>query len=308
MSGYRAKWPFQFVVDSKHESIRWAVVNARIVSNSRQEQFAQLRRHGFRFLGMSSDGTFPFGKHEEFFDYDAVCEAWCYCFREPEQYLSVGQPRTMISISDFTDYRQVSPEVLSGADTGDMPYFDFIYVGATEVWKSAAKNWPMARTCIPRICRELGLHGLLIGTSADDLAASSSLTFLPQLPWRTFMQYLVRARFLFLPNELDASPRVLTEALCLDVPVVVNRKILGGWKYVNAFTGNFFEDEEDVVAAVQACLAARRHPRNWFRTNYGPYLAGRRLLEFLKTIDPSIRERSHLCLTNRIDALPACEA
>jgi hypothetical protein len=29
---------------------------------------------------------------------------------------------------------------------------------------------------------------------------------------------------------LDASPALLTEALCLDVPVVVNHRILGGWR------------------------------------------------------------------------------
>lgn len=308
MSIYQAKWPFLFVVDSNYKSICWAVINARIVSSSRQEQFAELRRYSFRFLGMSSDGTFPTDKYEELLDYDAVCEAWCHCFREPEGYLPAGRPKALISISDFTDYRQVSTESLSGINTVDTPHFDFIYVGAVKPWKSAAKNGQLARSCIPRICLELGLHGLLIGASPDDFPASPSLTFLPQLPWRLFLAHLVRSRFLFLPNELDASPRVLAEALCLDVPVVVNRKILGGWKYVNAFTGNFFDSEENVVLAVQACLAASRHPRNWFRANYGPYLAGRRLLEFLKTIDPAICERSHLCLTDRIDALPRCEA
>jgi hypothetical protein len=69
------------------------------------------------------------------------------------------------------------------------------------------------------------------------------------------MACLAQARVAFFPNVLDASPVLLTEALCLDVPVVVNRRILGGWKYVRPDTGRFFTDQDDVTGAVAACLA-----------------------------------------------------
>jgi hypothetical protein len=98
------------------------------------------------------------------------------------------------------------------------------------------------------------------------------------------------------PNELDASPRVLAEALCLDVPLVVYRQILGGWKYVNRFTGVFFDDERDVVGAVRACFAQSVAPRLWFAANHGAYAGAQRLLRLLRTVDPGFNRHAHLWL------------
>ena len=53
---------------------------------------------------------------------------------------------------------------------------------------------------------------------------------------------LQKARFIFVPNVSDASPRVLTEALCYDLRLLVNYNLLGGWKYVNEQTGVLFND------------------------------------------------------------------
>jgi hypothetical protein len=76
-------------------------------------------------------------------------------------------------------------------------------------------------------------------------------------------------RVLFAPNVHDASPRVLAEAMCLDVPILVNRHILGGWKYVNNNTGAFFGSEDDVVDAFKGILAAQEQgqlrPREWYK-------------------------------------------
>ena len=76
-------------------------------------------------------------------------------------------------------------------------------------------------------------------------------------------------RVLFAPNLHDASPRVLAEAMCLNVPILVNRHILGGWKYVNDQTGAFFDNEDDVVGAFKGILAAqaqgRLQPRGWYK-------------------------------------------
>lgn len=96
---------------------------------------------------------------------------------------------------------------------------------------------------------------------------------------------------------------MLAEALCLDVPCVVNRRILGGWKYVNSFTGELFDDVGDVADGVRRCLAQARSPRSWFRTNYGPYHAGRRLGALLRQVDPSlaVAEDAPLRLSRRLE-------
>jgi hypothetical protein len=93
---------------------------------------------------------------------------------------------------------------------------------------------------------------------------------------------------LFVPNGLDASPRIVAEALAMDTPVLVNRHILGGWHFVNPFTGSFFESEADVTQGARRCLERWTSPREWFRSNHGPVLAGRRLARFMSTVDPAL--------------------
>ncbi|WP_428265314.1 hypothetical protein [Haliangium sp.] len=273
-------------MDTRGAGVGWAVVHARVVSPERQEQLAALRRAGVRFIGMTSDMCFPDLDEFDPLDYGALCEGWCHCFREPDRHLPPDPPRALISASDFTDWHTVVPETALRVEA---PSFDFVYVGATAPWKQPAKGWDLARRCIPRLSDELGLRGLLVDTPAEHTWPGTVRT--GPLPWRELMAHLARARFAFLPNALDASPRVLTEALCLDVPVVVNRRILGGWKYVNSFTGVFFDGPDDVVAAARACLDRERAPRAWFRANHGPYLAGQRLGRFLGELDPALAAR-----------------
>jgi hypothetical protein len=97
-------------------------------------------------------------------------------------------------------------------------------------------------------------------------------------------------------SVLDPSPRILAEALCLDVPIVVNRGIIGGWKYVNGFTGEFFDGESDVVSAITTATGTKRTPRSWFVANHGPAHAGRRLRDVLATTDASLARFSHVLL------------
>ncbi len=286
------RWPFLFVLNARSQRTGWALVNGPIVTPEQRDQFAELRRAGYRFAGMSSYMTFPVMDTADTLDYEALCEVWCHCFREPDRFLSTAMPHALISISDFTDYQRITPEFVVRTNLEES--FDFIYVGATEEWKRQAKNWQLAARCIPRLCQELRLRCLVIGTPTGDFPSSHNVIFRSVLRWDVFLGLLARARLLFVPNICDASPRLLAEALCLNVPLVVNRSILGGWKYVNRFTGVFFTNEKDITAAVQACCEQTVAPREWFRANYGPYLAGRRLFRLLTLVDSGISERSHV--------------
>ena len=59
------------------------------------------------------------------------------------------------------------------------------------------------------------------------------------------------------------------EALCLDLPIVVNKHIVGGWKYVNQYTGKFFSDASDVVGVYRTLRSAHQtaelFPREWYK-------------------------------------------
>eukprot|EP00957_Ditylum_brightwellii_P077483 5887795-Ditylum_brightwellii.AAC.1 len=58
-------------------------------------------------------------------------------------------------------------------------------------------------------------------------------TFLPQ---DEVFDYILESKFLFIPQIDDASPRVVTQALALNRPVLMNQNIVGGWKYINKKT------------------------------------------------------------------------
>lgn len=78
-----------------------------------------------------------------------------------------------------------------------------------------------------------------------------------------------QSEFFFIPNLSDASPRVAAEALCRGTPLIMNRHIAGGWKYINDATGVFFDGVDDFLPAIQRLralkAAGKLKPREWFR-------------------------------------------
>lgn len=252
-------------------------------------------------IGMTGYGRFPAEREPgDTFDYGRNCVAWCHCFREPERYLPEGRPALLLSHSDFTDYSLAAPERLFPEGDGRKE-FDFVYVCESGTWSERAKNWELALRCVPVLCREMGLRGVLVGRKqVDGLSPCGELTILGRLPWSELMGVFLRSRFLLVTSEEDASPRIITESLCMGTPVLVNWHILGGWKYVNPFTGAFFESERDVAAGALECLERWTSPRRWFIANHGPLNAGRVLCRFLAGIDPALRHASRVQITYRM--------
>ena len=113
---------------------------------------------------------------------------------------------------------------------------------------------------------------------------NGNLDVKPFQKYWAFMKILKSCRFLFLPNIYDASPRILSEALACNLPAIVNKNILGGWKYVNNKTGVFFNNERDFEKSLRVLLKNLKSykPRKWFSTNYGPENSGKRLKKFFK--------------------------
>ncbi|MDR7099355.1 hypothetical protein J2X04_001702 [Lysobacter niabensis] len=283
-------WPFTRLLDAGGRAIGWSLLHAPVATTAQHARFADLRRAGERFVGMSSHLEFPSGCEDGPLDYQEACEAWCHCFRAPDAYLRSDLPRLLLSLSDFCD-----PQHVAQASPAPMSVnYDVVYVGASERWKQDAKGWSLAASCVPRLVRAFDWRALVVGTPCAIFPQSPGITFRPSLPWSELLGYIAGARVLLAPNEMDPSPRVLAEALCLDVPIAVNRRILGGWKYVNRFTGTFFDDENDLVDAVASLGAVS--PRVWFRANHGPFHAGRRLLALIRSLDPEVEERSHLAI------------
>ena len=230
--------------------------------------------------------TFPANTESSTLDYATICEGWAHCFRAPERFLPPQQPRILLSLSDFIDPVVITPYRFAFPNPKQVK-FDFVYVCADEAWKMKAKNWPLAEKCLSRLCGQLGLRGLIVGADPKAIPTLPNLVISPWLPYESFLHLLANSRFLFVPNELDASPRVLAEALCLNIPILVNRTLIGGWKYVTPATGVFFDDEHNVVPRARYCLTNDFRPRSWYLSQFGPRRAGRVLLDLIRQIDPA---------------------
>jgi glycosyltransferase involved in cell wall biosynthesis len=282
-------WPFFGLEDEQGSAVPYICLQGPLRTPDESRAFDRISGR-FTLIGFTSYMTFP-GEtcSVDARDYAGMCSAWCHCFRDPQQYLPPSKPAHLLAFSDFLDFSRARPEVLFS--DREEKRWDFAYVCQAGAWKSYVKNWDLARRCLPILCHDLGLHGVLIGRDhVPDLPdCGERLTILGELPWRDLMSVFWRSRFLFVPNVMDASPRIIAEALCMNIPVLVNRNILGGWHYVNPFTGFFFEDEHDVASGARSCLEEWTSPRRWFTAHHGPLLAGERLARFLGQFDRALK-------------------
>jgi len=55
-----------------------------------------------------------------------------------------------------------------------------------------------------------------------------------------------KCKFVIFPNTRDASPRTIPETLLRGKSIMVNKNILGGWKYCNDVNGEFFDGAFDM--------------------------------------------------------------
>jgi hypothetical protein len=75
--------------------------------------------------------------------------------------------------------------------------------------------------------------------------------------------------------------------MCFNLPVLVNKNILGGWEYVNDQTGTFYDPNnletfQDTIDNFLKKLNNNEYkPREWFIQNYGKYNSGKRLKKFI---------------------------
>lgn len=219
--------------------------------------------------------------------YFKLCDGWLHCFRNPIEYLPSDKPLCLISESDFINYNGIKP------DETIVKEYDFIYScpkvnekSPCDDWVSYNKNWELCQKCLPILCLKYKLKGLLVGRKDCPLpeGCESYLTTTGWVDYHENIKLYNKCRFIFVPNQRDASPRVLTEALSCNLPCLVNRNILGGWKYVESKkTGEFFTDETDVGSSIEILLANMNNytPRQYIIENYGPINSGKRLKKFI---------------------------
>ena len=194
-----------------------------------------------------------------------------------------------MSESDFADHNIIRP-------IQTKKQYDFIYIcpktepdkdSCEADWTSYNKAWDFTLQCLEIMCKDFDLRGLLVGRKNCKLpgVCGQKMTTTNFLPWKRLIKTYNTARFLFVPNQFDASPRVITEAMCCNLPIFVNNNILGGWKYVTDETGSSFNDIDDLSYKLYEFLnsISSYSPRSHFIKNYGIINSGEKLLNFIAT-------------------------
>jgi hypothetical protein len=309
------KMPFVHLYDQDGNKLNVALICQPLGSDDQYRKYMENMAKTI-FIGISSYMEFPyapsnpednykieyFGQEQEDFAYGytsayyldmyfEMCKGWLHCFKNPEKYIPTDKPHVLISESDFVNYKQVpyDENIINNERE-----FDFLYScpkvsekSTCDDWVSHNKNWELAKKCLPVLCNKFKLKGLLIGRKDCELpeGCAEYITTTGWLDYGENIKQYNRCKFIFIPNVRDASPRVITEAMSADCGVLINKNILGGWKYAVEETGELFNDENDIEAALVKLLPRIKEnklkSRKYIIDNYGPVNSGRKLKEFL---------------------------
>lgn len=280
--------------------------------NSHEEQLYERHKNELLFIGISSLEDFPLPPPNPFSakfpkdKYVGLFPGFLNMYRHPEEIYPSHVKYLDMSQSDFC---------LPGAFEPMEKKWDFTFSGSDQDignamesecvgWSMFAKNWSFAKQALEVMCGELGMTGVLVATRSKDDKRRCSIpkvcegkilqtTYISQ---DQFWLYVRQSRFLFLPQMHDASPRVSAQALALDVPLLMNKNLIGGWKYVTEKSGEYFNDMSDfresatkIVRNAQA--GGVYEPRKWVLENYGDENSG---LKLKKWIDDKFPDRVKL--------------
>ena len=292
------KRPFVHIYDNNGNKLNVILISKPFGS---EEEFKPYHEHKDSniFIGVSSYLEFPniptnpldnWKDRWDQYKYKEICQGWMHGFKDPENYFPPDVPIILSSESDWIDCNISKPDNTIKKD------FDFIYIclkvdekkTLCDDWATFNKNWSLAKKCLDVFCNKYKLKGLLVGRKGCELPNGCSYmsdVSTNMLSHSELQKSYNKAKFIFIPNEKDASPRVLTEALASDIPCLINKNILGGWKYINEQTGEEFIDENDVGEAVEKILEGIKQkqykPRDYFIKNYSIENSGKKLKDFL---------------------------
>ena len=285
-------FPFRYTRDERGNTLPLVMVSAFFRDDEERSRFQTYVNQGIKIVGITAYKSFPkpitdaSGDSEtpsDPFDYYGNILHWFCCFRDPELYGLDPQKHQLVDISesDFYDAEEMSLR--------REKKYDLVYLclgdGSDECpmdgWNAINRNFKLALACFPILIQEMGLRVLVIGRENCGLEKlyGDRITVMGFLPWGEFQEKLRESRILFVPNIYDASPRVVAESLIKGLPVLMNRAIVCGSKYVVPETGELFTDENDIRWSIQKLL--ERLPSMdtaaWWKKHYSGKKSGKKM-------------------------------
>ena len=307
------KFPFKNIRDENGKLLNIILISAPFRAEEDEKKYAEYKEQGLSFCGISSYSEFPdkllnpFDSrfHEERgHDYLSMVDAWVHCFRQPSASMASGKPLLMMSEADLKDcngYYKPDPDINKE--------YDFIYICLDDEgdkcepgWQSYIRSWDMAKKCLEVMCEQFKLRGVIVGRTKCEFTdkCNGIVKVLPFLDFHEFQKEIQKCRFIFVPNVSDASPRVITESLCYNLPALVNYNIVGGWhNIIPGVTGEFFTNETDVSVAINRILTNydSYRAREWYCKNRGKEISGGIFARFLEDNFPNINQRNMKYIT-----------
>lgn len=296
--------PFLHIRDQNGNPTEFLCFHGWIFNKEKEKDLHHLRKR-YILIGCCSYQAFPKITNprsswwEYSHDYESLCKLWLHCFRNPKDYFKKSPPLALISHSDFADYKHITPNHLPIK-------YDFVYSVQKDGdnceigWHGKARNWELGLKCLPIMCKQFRLKGIIIGRKGCnvDVSCDGLMEYPDFMPQEKLFEYIDSCKFLFVPNILDASPRLAAQALCKNKPVLMNYNILGGWKYIESgVSGEFFTSEKDIGHAINKIMKNYNNykPREHFIENFGSK-APSELKNFIATHYPQANKYESLHL------------
>jgi hypothetical protein len=293
-------FPFRLLCNEKNEPIPVVALTAFFRTDTDRKRYREYLSNGTKVIGYTSYKTFPKGIKDgtgdddsvnDPFQYTSEIKNWVCCFKDPKAY-GFTEANTLLEMSE-SDFKDAVPH-----DT--VKKYDFMYVCLQDEkdscplngWNAVNRNFNLALKCFPIMVHQFNLKILVIGRLNCGLEEmyGDSVHVIGFLPWEEFQEKMRESRYLFVPNVYDASPRVVTEAISQDIPVLMNRHIVCGSKYITPETGELFTDENDVAYHVNSMLTREMHPQRWWQENYSNQASGIKFRDFLAEVYPDVPE------------------
>lgn len=224
-----------------------------------------------------------------------LAKGWCHPLRKPHKKLPTHVPCIMMPESDFMD-----PMFIPHKAKNEHKY-DYFYFTVNAPPGIENKGLCTFIDMLPVLCSKK-LRGYIVVYYPNMPRHKSFTVGLDSRRMRTlkkfssFLTYhwgllkpegvdrvMSMCRFGLFPNTVDNSPRLISESLIRDTPVLMNNKIHGGWHYVNKQTGSLF-DSANISEKVDLMMESSFHPRSSFLSNFGFRNSSARLAGFLSDL------------------------
>ena len=269
-------WNILELLDENKNQTEYISIRGEFWNNESENDFIKLINNGKKVIGLSSYQNFPkfiinpienrgpINENDTFINkYGHLVIVWLHCFKDSINYIPPSIPKLLYSETD--QYPNI--EYLNSIITKDKKY-DFIASIQESDWNLWIRGLEIAKKWLNYMADEMGLKILVCGSGRlNDF--SKKIDIIEFKPWIDFINILNMGKYLFCSSRYDASPRIIIEAMSLNMPVLLNENILGGWKYINDETGMFFFYDEDIKTRIDKFIKKVNNinPYIWVKKN-----------------------------------------